>query len=188
MNSLTKIAIGALATTALAWFLHGPMKFGERCANEAASTTAAAPAVASNATEAPATAAAVQDCQTKVDAAIAGKTINFTTGGAGIAADSNALLDNIATEVKACSGTTVQIQGHTDTTGGEAANMRLSEARANAVLEALVSRGVPVARLTPKGFGETQPLDPAQTPEAHAKNRRIHFAVDASAATPAATQ
>ncbi len=188
MNSLTKIAIGALATTALAWFLHGPMKFGERCANGVASTEAAAPAVASNTVEAPATAAAIQDCQTKVDAAIAGKTINFTTGGSGIAADSNALLDSIATELKVCAGTSIQIEGHTDTTGGDAANMRLSESRANAVLEALVSRGVPVARLIPKGFGETQPLDTAQSPAAHAKNRRIHFTVQASATAPATSQ
>ena len=90
MTPTTKIILGALATTLLAWFLHGPMKFGERCLaamSPAASTVpAAAPAAAPTAPEAPATAEAVVNCQTKVDAVITGKTINFASGGAVIAA------------------------------------------------------------------------------------------------------
>jgi outer membrane protein OmpA-like peptidoglycan-associated protein len=180
MNAMTKIIIGALATTAVAWWLNGPMHFGERCAS-------AAPAVAAVDTGA-ATASAVADCQGKVNAAINGKTINFTTSGSVITADSNPLLDAIATDLKACNGTTVEVSGHTDKRGGDAANQRLSENRANAVVEALVQRGVPVGRLQPKGYGETKPLDAADTQEAYTKNRRIDFSVNATAAAPAAGQ
>ncbi len=194
MNSTTKILLGALATTAVAWFLHGPMGFGEKCAGGMPSATPAvtAPAVtapAVTAPEAPATAAAVTNCQTTVNETIKGKTINFTTGGATIAADSRPLIDAVATALKDCAGTTIEVAGHTDTTGGDAPNQRLSEERANSVVQALVEKGVPVERLTPKGYGESKPLDPAQTPAAHAKNRRIEFnvatAADAAVATPA---
>ncbi len=189
MSPVTKIIIGALATTALAWWLHGPMKFGETCAAGAATpaVVAAAPAV-TGAPEAPASAEVVQNCQAKVDGIIAGKTINFVTGGAAIAPESLALIDALATELKPCAGTAVEIAGHTDVTGGTAANQRLSEERANSVVSALVDRGVPSGRLLPKGMGETAPLDVAMNSAAHAKNRRIEFKVAATAATPAAAQ
>ncbi len=188
MSPVTKIIIGALATTALAWWLHGPMKFGEKCAPAAAAPAAATPPIAAGAPETPATAEAVQNCQTKVDGIIAGKTINFVTGGAAIAPESLALIDALATELKPCAGTSVEVAGHTDVTGGTAANQRLSEERANSVVSALVERGVPSGRLLPKGMGETAPLDPAMNAAAHAKNRRIEFKVAATAATPAAAQ
>ncbi len=188
MSPVTKILIGALATTALAWWLHGPMKFGEKCAVAAAAPVAATAPVAAGAPEAPATKEVVENCQAKVDGIIAGKTINFVTGGAAIAPESLAMIDALATELKPCAGTAVEIAGHTDVTGGTAANQRLSEERANSVVSALVERGVPSGRLLPKGMGETAPLDAALNSAAHAKNRRIEFKVAATAATPAAAQ
>jgi outer membrane protein OmpA-like peptidoglycan-associated protein len=185
MNSTTKIALGALATTALAWFLNGPMHFGDKCGVSAPAVTA--PATTESAVSStPATAEAVADCQGKVNAVITGKNINFTSGGATIAPDSMVLIDALATELKACAGTSVEVAGHTDASGGDAPNQRLSEARANAVTQALVEKGVPTDRITPKGYGETAPLDPAGTSEAYAKNRRIEFKVAALAAPAAA--
>lgn len=189
MNPVTKILLGAVATTALAWFLHGPMKFGEKCA--AAGSAVAAPAGSAASTAAPgvpATQEQVASCQAKVNDTIAGKTINFTSGGATIAVDSQPLLDAIAASAKDCAGTSIEVQGHTDASGGDAANMRLSEARANSVVEALVSKGVPTERLLPKGYGETAPVDPAGTSAAYAKNRRIDFKVASSAAAPVVGQ
>ncbi len=193
MNALTKIALGALATTALALFLHGPMKFGENCAAGAAAiaptSTPAVDAGASGTIAAPvipATAEVVQNCQAKVDAALTGKTINFATSGSAIAADSQPLIDAIATELKACAGTTIEVQGHTDRRGGDAANQTLSEARANAVRQALAAKGVPDSQMSAKGYGEAQPLDAADTAEAYAKNRRIQFKLGTTAAAPAA--
>ena len=182
MNPIMKILLGGAATAALAWWLHGPNQFGANCAAGAASV--APPAVV--AADAPATVAAVADCQAKVNAAIAGKTINFSSGGANIAADSQPLIDAIATDLKDCAGTSVEVQGHTDASGGDAANLRLSEARAAAVVAALTAKGVTADKISAKGFGETVPLDPANTPAAYAQNRRIEFKVAASSAAPAA--
>ena len=187
MNPVTKIIIGALATTAVAWWLHGPMQFGEKCAASAAAPAALTPSPAASAPEAPATAEAIVSCQTKVDGVITGKAINFVTGGAAIAPDSLALIEALATELKACAGTAVEVAGHTDVTGGTAANQRLSEERANSVVSALVERGVPTQRLLPKGLGETAPLDAAMNSAAHAKNRRIEFKVAATGAASAAS-
>jgi outer membrane protein OmpA-like peptidoglycan-associated protein len=188
MNPVSKILLGALGTAALAWFLHGPMKFGEKCAAgmPAATPAVEAPLPAATAPEAPATVEQVANCQTKVDGVIAGKTINFQTSGAAIAADSMPLIDAIATELKNCAGTTIEVAGHTDSRGSDTANQALSEARAAAVVKALSDKGVPAARLTSKGYGESKPLDPALTQDAYAKNRRTEFSVQAAGAAPAA--
>jgi outer membrane protein OmpA-like peptidoglycan-associated protein len=194
MSSTVKILLGALATAVLAWFLHGPMKFGEKCAVAGRSAVAEAPSIPPVAAvpevaapiEAPATVEAVANCQTGVDAVIKGKTINFTTGGSAIAVESQPLIDAVAASLKDCAGTTIEVAGHTDTTGADAPNQRLSEERANSVVQALVAKGVPAERLSPKGYGETAPLDPALNAAAHAKNRRIEFTVATTAAAPAA--
>jgi outer membrane protein OmpA-like peptidoglycan-associated protein len=195
MSSTVKILLGALATAVLAWFLHGPMKFGEKCAVAGQSAVAESPAIpppvaavpeVAAPIEAPATVEAVTTCQTGVDAVIKGKTINFTTGGSAIAPESQPLIDAVAASLKDCAGTTIEVGGHTDTTGADAPNQRLSEERANSVVQALVGKGVPAERLSPKGYGESKPLDPALNAAAHAKNRRIEFTVATTAAAAAA--
>ena len=184
MTPTTKIIIGALATTALAWFLHGPMGFGQECAAEAATTANAPAAIAPVASDAPADAAAVASCQKNVDAAIAGKTVKFGSGGAQIAPVSKDLLDAIGASLKDCAGTTVEVAGHTDRVGNPDSNMALSQSRAEAVKAALAERGVPADRLVAKGYGETKPTDP-NAPENNPADRRIEFSV-ATAAAPAA--
>jgi OmpA-OmpF porin, OOP family len=185
MPSLVKILLGGLLSALAAWFLHGPMGLGAKCETTATPAVAtpdvAAPAVA----EAPATVEAVKSCQADVDAVVKGKTINFESSKAIIKADSMPLIEALANASKACAGTTIEVAGHTDQQGGDAANMRLSEERANAVVAALTERGVPKERMSPKGYGETKLLDQAATPDALAKNRRIEFSVASSA--PAAT-
>jgi OmpA-OmpF porin, OOP family len=145
----------------------------------------AAPVVAAT-PDVPATAASVANCQTDVDAAIKGKTINFATGRAEIAADSLPLVAALAKALSACAGTTVEVSGHTDRTGNPAANQTLSEARAQAVVTAIAKDGVPAERLTAKGYGATRLLDEGFTPIAHAANRRIEFSVASAGAAPAA--
>ena len=185
MTPISKIIIGALATTALAWFLHGPMGFGERCAAEAGATVAGAPAVvAAPGAEAPANAEAVASCQKNVDAAIASKTVQFGSGGARVAPASKELLDAIGSALKDCAGTTVEVAGHTDRVGDAEKNMALSQARAEAVGAEFTARGVPAERLVAKGYGETKPTDP-NAPESNPADRRIEFSV-ATIAAPAA--
>jgi outer membrane protein OmpA-like peptidoglycan-associated protein len=130
-----------------------------------------------------AVAAQVDTCQADIDAAMNGKTIEFDSGKATLRETPNALLDNIAAVMAKCPDARIEIGGHTDKTGSYKVNMILSRARAAAVLDYLVSKAVPADHLTSKGYGATVPVDPAATPEAYQKNRRIAFTV--SAAQPA---
>jgi OmpA-OmpF porin, OOP family len=194
MPSIVKILLGALATAVLTWFLYGPMGLGAKCnvsgasALPAAGTAAVAP---DKPAEAPATAEAVASCQTGVNAVISEKKINFGSGNAVITEFSKPTVDAVAAAVKDCAGTQIEVGGHTDQMGDDASNQKLSEDRANAVVAALVERGVPKERMTAKGYGETKLLDTATSREALAKNRRIEFGVAISGAaaseTPATT-
>ncbi|MBW2603018.1 MAG: OmpA family protein [Deltaproteobacteria bacterium] len=69
----------------------------------------------------------------------------------------------------------VEIDGHTDSTGAVAYNMTLSEKRASAIKDHLVTRGIDPKRLTTKGFGFTKPAAGNDTKEGRAKNRRVEF-------------
>ena len=71
----------------------------------------------------------------------------------------------------------LEVQGHTDNIGTEEYNLRLSEARARAVVEALVERGIDPRRLRPRGFGMSMPVAPNDTEENRQKNRRTVFKI-----------
>lgn len=119
----------------------------------------------------------VANCQADLNGLISGKTVQFATGSATIAPESTDLIAAVAKAATICSGVKILVEGHTDTTGNAAANQRLSEARASSVRDALTAKGVPAEKLDAKGFGSSKPLDPAATPEANARNRRIEFSV-----------
>jgi OmpA-OmpF porin, OOP family len=196
MSTMTKIIFGLLVTTAIAWWLHGPMKVGARCAaaghsdatvaaksaaDQSAGNSAAAAstdaASSAGAAPKPAAPAEVVSCQAGVDGVIKGKTVNFVSGGAAIAVDSAPLLSALAAAMKDCAGVIVEVAGHTDATGGDTANLRLSEERANAVVQALMAENVPGDKLLPKGYGERRLLDASASEAANARNRRIEFIV-----------
>ena len=71
----------------------------------------------------------------------------------------------------------IRIEGHTDSDGDEAANLKLSQARALSVKTYLESKGIVATRIESEGYGETQPLESNATPEGKAKNRRTVFRV-----------
>ncbi|MFO0746843.1 MAG: OmpA family protein [Myxococcota bacterium] len=72
--------------------------------------------------------------------------------------------------------TLMRIEGHSDSTGSEAMNQKLSERRALAVARWLVGHGVDCKRLIPVGFGSTKPVGDNATPDGRAQNRRMVFA------------
>lgn len=72
---------------------------------------------------------------------------------------------------------TINIEGFTDSTGSDAYNRRLSELRANAVREALVSRGVDPERIMTRGYGENYPIATNETPAGRQLNRRVEIVI-----------
>lgn len=104
--------------------------------------------------------------------------INFEFDKAVITPDSFPVLDAVAdTLAKNPDIRMVEIGGHTDERGSAAYNLDLSGRRAAAVVDYLVAHGVDHARLTSRGYGLTQPIDPAHTEDAWAKNRRVEFTI-----------
>ncbi len=67
------------------------------------------------------------------------------------------------------------VEGHTDSDGDEAFNMKLSKARAKTVMDKLISMGIDKSRLKYTGWGESKPIDNNATPEGKANNRRVEF-------------
>ena len=76
--------------------------------------------------------------------------------------------------------TNILIEGHTDDTGAEAYNMQLSEKRARAVADFLVSQGIDRSRLEIKWYGETQPKFPNDSEANRQKNRRVELGIYAN--------
>jgi outer membrane protein OmpA-like peptidoglycan-associated protein len=106
------------------------------------------------------------------------KQVHFQHDSAEILPDSMGILEEIAdvvkthTEIKA-----VEVQGHTDNQGTAAYNLRLSQNRAQAVVDTLIKLGVDPSRLEAKGYGDTKPLLPNSTEANKAKNRRVQLMI-----------
>ena len=105
--------------------------------------------------------------------------IMFDLGKSTIKPESDKLLDELATVIKEKGQDIdlIEVGGHADKQGDEKANVKLTNERAKAVVEAMVKRGVDAKKLRAKGYGEYCPEDAAETPEAHEKNRRVQFAI-----------
>lgn len=101
--------------------------------------------------------------------------VNFDTAKATIKPDSSALLDQAAAMLKLAPQMNIEVAGHTDNVGDSAANQKLSEARAQSVVAALVQRGIAAGRMTAKGFGQSVPVADNRTEEGRAKNRRVEL-------------
>jgi len=114
--------------------------------------------------------------------------IYFNVDSAQLQRRSHAVLDNVAKVLNAHPEISmVRVEGHTDSTGSDGYNMRLSQRRAESVVRYLVEEGeVSEDRLLAQGFGEAQPLVPnAKTKMALAQNRRVEFhLVEADAEEP----
>jgi OmpA-OmpF porin, OOP family len=103
--------------------------------------------------------------------------IHFSPGRATIDPDSAGLLDRLIETALRCPTANIEISGHTDSEGEDAANQALSEKRAQAVADYLVKAGLPADRFTAVGYGSTQPVASNDTAEGKAQNRRIEFLV-----------
>ena len=117
---------------------------------------------------------AARSCERGFEAALGGEQVVFASASASIAPVSAPLLERLAAAAQRCGGT-VRIEGHTDLVGRDEFNRGLSEARAVAVRDALIARGVAAGRLRAQGFGARRPIADNATESGRARNRRIEF-------------
>ena len=102
--------------------------------------------------------------------------IFFAPGSARLDAKSEPLLNTVVDVVERCPDLVIQVAGHTDSKGSNAANQALSERRAASVATYLRSKGINSSRVLSVGFGETRPVATNDTSKGRARNRRIEFA------------
>jgi outer membrane protein OmpA-like peptidoglycan-associated protein len=114
------------------------------------------------------------DIKTTGHAAVYG--IYFDTGKSTIKAESVAAIAQVAKLLKSDPNLKVHIEGHTDNVGNVDSNIKLSQSRAEAVIQALVNNnGIAAARLRPFGCGQFAPVTTNDTEEGRAKNRRVEL-------------
>ncbi len=101
--------------------------------------------------------------------------ITFDIGKANIKPESMTEINRIAQLMKDNGDLKFEVQGHTDNTGTVAGNQKLSEQRAQAIVNKLVEMGIEANRLSAKGMGQSAPLADNSTDEGRAKNRRVEF-------------
>jgi lipid-binding SYLF domain-containing protein len=101
--------------------------------------------------------------------------VHFATGKAEIKPDSDATLSAIAQTLKENPDWKVRVEGFTDSVGNADTNLKLSQERADAVMNRLVGLGVDAARLSAKGFGADRPVANNSTSAGRQKNRRVEI-------------
>ncbi len=105
----------------------------------------------------------------------------FDTGSYTLKPGAREKLAKISGIVLAHPGLTLQIEGHTDSVGGDDFNQQLSERRADSVRDFLAEQGVAGSSITARGFGKTQPVASNDTPEGRQRNRRVELVVNGDA-------
>jgi outer membrane protein OmpA-like peptidoglycan-associated protein len=103
--------------------------------------------------------------------------INFESNKAVLTMEAKKSLDNIVAGLKGQPSMSLQIDGHTDATGSDALNLKLSKARAAAAKQYLVENGIEASRLETQGYGESKPMATNKTKAGRAENRRVEFKV-----------
>lgn len=119
--------------------------------------------------------AAIDVCRQGVAALLDDRSVLFSSGSARLTADSLALVRDIGAVLADCPETPVYVEGHTDSDGGDRANLVLSLSRAEAVVDALVETGLLPRRLYAVGYGAGLPIASNDTAAGKAQNRRIVF-------------
>lgn len=124
---------------------------------------------------------------TKVDEALAAegtdaKTVqfdyvNFQTGSAELTPLSRYELDNLVDALNKYATMTIELAGHTDSTGDADSNLALSQNRAQTVYDYLISKGIAAGRLSARGYGQTRPIADNATDAGREQNRRTEFRI-----------
>lgn len=116
-------------------------------------------------------------CQRTLARLAAAGSLRFEPGGASPLLASYRLLNDLAAVAYQCPETAIVIGGHTDAGGDPRANLRLSQARAEAVERFFHLAGIPAVRMRAIAYGDSRPIASNATPEGRVANRRITFDV-----------
>jgi len=101
--------------------------------------------------------------------------IEFETGSAVIRPESYKMLDSIFESAVVAEGLKLGIYGHTDNSGSDAVNVPLSEKRAGAVKDYMLSKGLAANRIETKGYGSSKPVADNSTVDGRGRNRRVEI-------------
>ena len=124
-------------------------------------------------------AANLQPCRDGVATAVKSGQVLFHSASADLKGSSIATLNRIAAAFQSCPQSRLRVEGHTDNSGLAEMNQKLSDARAQAVMTYLASKGIDASRISAVGFGATRPVAPNVGAANKMMNRRIEFIVDA---------
>lgn len=116
-----------------------------------------------------------ESCEAAIAEILSRGKITFAPGSATLDSDSRAILDEIAEVLRDCGELELEVAGHTDSQGREETNQRLSQSRAEAVVNALMARRVLVSGMVPRGYGPSMPIADNSTEAGREANRRIEF-------------
>ncbi len=120
----------------------------------------------------------LETCDERTASILASDKITFLTSRAELDADAQDIIEDLAAVARDCLGENrfrLEIGGHTDSNASDTLNQALSDARANAVRDALIEQGVDSDALTAVGYGEREPIADNATSEGRSANRRITF-------------
>ena len=106
--------------------------------------------------------------------------ILFKVGSSNLSQTAMTDIEKLAVTLKEYPETDITIEGHTDSSGSEATNLKLSQDRAKAVHDHMVAQGISASRLNTVGYGETQPIATNDTKEGKMQNRRVELEVVAN--------
>jgi outer membrane protein OmpA-like peptidoglycan-associated protein len=123
-----------------------------------------------------ATVAAVKEESRGVVITLSGSVL-FATGQSKLLSTAESRLDQVAQTLTNLDGQKITVEGHTDSVGPQSYNEQLSQLRATAVRDYLVSKGVPAQNIEAKGFGSSRPLLDNTTAGNRANNRRVEIVV-----------
>lgn len=103
--------------------------------------------------------------------------VRFPSGQTSLTQETTGELDKLVRYLTRNTEYAIEIAAHTDAAGSEAGNLRISQARADAIKRYLVSKGIDTKRIYSFGYGEASPIASNATPAGRSKNRRIAFSV-----------
>jgi outer membrane protein OmpA-like peptidoglycan-associated protein len=119
----------------------------------------------------------IDQCQRRLNEIMFTYPINFSPNKVDLPVNSSITIEEIAETYGLCPTFALIVQGHTDSSGKSEVNLRLSQLRAQSVVENLLITGIPESRIKATGFGASNPVADNNTEEGRRKNRRIELKI-----------